>query len=258
MDHQQLATMLSIEKLVLSSKSLKSDPKRRFIANSLYKLCEDEKISDDVFGLTMNIFDQFVSKNSLIIDDRYCQLMTLTCYNLAKKLRTNISVTNENEITSSIFLNEKYNDQEIFDAEQLIIETLDWDLSTVVPYDYISLLFQNILLPDIDLAELRLHVRTLLSLTICALNTLTILPSILCGACLRIAIQRLSFSNLHYIDDVILPKIHCNKSDLSRTQRLIEQIFQSQLQYIRPSPPPRRCLAPIDTSNKPHSSPRVK
>jgi len=71
-------------------------------------------MSDDVFALTMNIFDRFIYKYSSSINDRYCQLIALSCYNLAKKLRTNTSVNNENEQTSLILLNENYTDEEIF------------------------------------------------------------------------------------------------------------------------------------------------
>jgi len=71
-------------------------------------------MSDDIFALTMNIFDRFILKYSLLITDRYCQLIALSCYNLAKKLRTNILINNENEQTSLIFLNENYTDEEIF------------------------------------------------------------------------------------------------------------------------------------------------
>jgi len=71
-------------------------------------------MSDDVFALTMNIFDRFIYKYSLLINDRYCQLIALSCYNLAKKLRTNILINNENEQTSWIFSYENYSDEEIF------------------------------------------------------------------------------------------------------------------------------------------------
>ncbi|CAF1585249.1 unnamed protein product [Adineta ricciae] len=257
MEQQQLVTMLSMEKLFFSPKSVKSHLKRHIIANSLHKLCEDEKMSDDVFALTMNIFDRFVANYSLTNDNHYCELIALSCYNLAKKLRANILINKENEITSLIFQEKNYQEREIFDAEQLIIETLDWDLSTVVSYDYIPFLLSNLLLPENDLIKLNLHVRTLLSLAICVINTLTILPSVLCCACIREAIKGLSIFQLHSVDELILQNVHCNKADLFHTQCLIEQIFQSCLQAIRPSPP-RRCLAPIDTSNKPNASPRVK
>lgn len=71
-------------------------------------------MSDDVFALTMNIFDRFILQSSSVITDRYCQLIALSCYNLAKKLRTNISINNENEQTSLILLCENYSDEEIF------------------------------------------------------------------------------------------------------------------------------------------------
>ena len=62
----------------------------------------------------MNIFDRFIVKSSSILNDRYSELIALSCFNLAKKLRTNMSVNNENELTSLILLNENYSDEEIF------------------------------------------------------------------------------------------------------------------------------------------------
>jgi hypothetical protein len=85
------------------------------------------------------------------------------------------------------------------------------------------------------------------------LNTLTILPSILCCACIKAAIKGLGILNIHQIDKLI----HCNEIDLIHTQRIIEQLFQTCLQDIVPSPT-RRCLAPIDTINNTNKSPRVK
>jgi hypothetical protein len=63
----------------------------------------------------MNIFDRFISQtSSLIIDDRHIQLIALSCYNLAKKLRTNTFINNENEQLSLILSNENYSDEDIF------------------------------------------------------------------------------------------------------------------------------------------------
>ena len=51
--------------------------------------------------------------------------------------------------------------------------------------------------------------------------------------------------------------IHLDKFDLIQTHCVIEQLLQLCLQGAHPSPK-RRCLAPIDTSNKRNTSPRVK
>ncbi|CAF0947046.1 unnamed protein product [Rotaria sordida] len=249
MEKQQLETMLFIEKSYYSKISIKSHSKRCLIADCLHKLTDDEHISDDVFALAMYIFDRFMSKTSSIItNDRYYKLIALSCYNLAKKLRTNILINNENEQLSLIFSNENYNDEEIFDAEQIISNTLDWDFAYFVPHDYIQLLFKYFL-PLENRTQLCLHVHILLSLAICELNTLTILPSLFACACIKAAIKGLSLKNIHQIDELILKIIHCNQIELSHTQYLIEQLFQSYLQNIKPSPR-RRCLAPIDTSSQ--------
>ncbi len=63
----------------------------------------------------MNIFDRFICQtSSSLITDRSIQLIALSCYNLAKKLRTNILINNENERLSLILSNENYSDEEIF------------------------------------------------------------------------------------------------------------------------------------------------
>ncbi|CAF3541789.1 unnamed protein product [Adineta steineri] len=243
MEKQQLETMLFIEKFYYSNKSIKSHPKRRIIADGLNKLTEDERISDDVFALTMNIFDRFISQTSLkIIDERYCRLIALSCYNLSKKLRTNILINNENEQISSIFSNENYSAEEIFNTEEMICSTLDWDLANFVPHDYIKYF-----LSSDNQTQIHIHVHILLSLAICELNTLTILPSLLACACIKAAIKGLSFKNIHYIDELILNTLHYDEIELIHTQYRIEQLFQSCLQNITPSPR-RPCLALIDTS----------
>lgn len=63
----------------------------------------------------MNIFDRFIWKTSLnISNDRSMQLIALSCYNLSKKLRTNMLINNENEQLSLILSHENYSDEEIF------------------------------------------------------------------------------------------------------------------------------------------------
>ncbi|CAF1032405.1 unnamed protein product [Rotaria sp. Silwood1] len=247
---QKLETMLFIEKSYYSKISIKSYPKRRLIADCLHKLTDDEHISDDIFALTMYIFDRFIFKTSLInINDRDYQLIALSCYNLAKKLRTNILINNENEQLSLIFSNENYSDEEIFNTELIISNTLDWDLAYFIPHDYIQLLFKYFLPLENHIQQLCLHVHILLSLAICELNTLTIRPSILACACIKAAIKGLSLKNIHQIDEIILKLIHCNQIELSHTYYMIEQLFQSYLQNIKPSSK-RRCLVPIDTSSQ--------
>lgn len=60
----------------------------------------------------MQIFDRFIS--SSIISEHSIELIALSCYHLAKKLRTNMTINDENEQLSLIFSNADYNDEEIF------------------------------------------------------------------------------------------------------------------------------------------------
>lgn len=63
----------------------------------------------------MHIFDRFISQTSSpISSDHSMELIALSCYHLAKKLRTNTTINDENEQLSLIFSNADYNDEEIF------------------------------------------------------------------------------------------------------------------------------------------------
>ena len=96
----------------------KSLPQRRLIADRLHKLIDDERSSDDIFALTMNLFDRFIrhtdDASKMFQDDRSCQLMALSCYTIAKKLRATASINNENEQIVLIYHQEGYHDDEIF------------------------------------------------------------------------------------------------------------------------------------------------
>lgn len=64
----------------------------------------------------MNLFDRFIAQTSstFVGNDRYSQLIALSCYIIAKKLRHNTSINNENEKTAFIFETANYRDEEIF------------------------------------------------------------------------------------------------------------------------------------------------
>ena len=89
------------------------------------------------------------------------------------------------------------------------------------------------------------------------LNTITILPSLLACACIKVAIKGLSKTCSTQLDELLMKLIHCEKTELIYTQQIIEQFFQLHLNNITP-PPKRRCLAPIDTSPQQNQRTKVK
>ena len=76
---------------------------------------DDEHLSEDIFQLTMTIFDRFIDQTQTTINnDRSLQLIAFSCYNLAKKLRESSLINNENEQISWIIDKENYNDTDVF------------------------------------------------------------------------------------------------------------------------------------------------
>ena len=245
----------------------------------------------------MNIFDRFLGKSPLPISDHHCQLIALTCYNLAKKLRTNTSITNENEQTSWIFFMENYTEDEIFVSRRtswfwtshfssrsirfrmpnkrsskpwIGIYPLSFPMITF--HYWLKRFYRWIMIeekcvymftffsrwPSVVGSIHRLVVNSHTLLFHLELNTLSILPSLLACACLKATIKGLCLLSSPQLDQTICELIDCHPKDLLHTQRLVEQLFQSCLQEILPTPA-RRCLAPIQTGNvRTSTSPRVK
>ncbi|CAF1061451.1 unnamed protein product [Didymodactylos carnosus] len=128
-DHDDiLINMLNLEKYYLPLVSSKTQSTKRslsvtnysksnirkIIANSIHGICEQDSISNDVFPLTMNLFDRYCSsltqnESSLI---KSVELIAISCYQIAKKLRyTPINFKENHKI--SLILND-YTDDEIF------------------------------------------------------------------------------------------------------------------------------------------------
>ena len=231
----------------------------------------------------MNLFDRFIAQttSAVVGNDRSSQLIALSCYTIAKKLRHNSSLNNENEKTSFIFETENYRDEEIFVSEQRPARLIfafffserrtDRGRNLELGFGWFcssrlrrNLTEENLLgrrasessssrshssrrdnLWYVDESEECLSSNRMLSSL--ELNTLTLLPSLLACASLKAAMKGLRLTVQPPLDDLLIETIHCQRVELIHSQCLIEQLFQSCLQEIVPSPP-RRCLVPIDSS----------
>ncbi|CAF1222608.1 unnamed protein product [Didymodactylos carnosus] len=140
---------------------------RKIIANSIHGICEQESISNDVFPLTMNLFDRYCSLftqyDSYLI--KSVELIALSCYQIAKKIRHTLTNSIQN-YKICLILND-YTDDEIFDAEQTICDKLDWDLASIIPHDYIDLILKKLPFNEIQRIKIKQHVEILLCLCIC-------------------------------------------------------------------------------------------
>ncbi|CAF0771923.1 unnamed protein product [Didymodactylos carnosus] len=232
-------------------------------------ICEQDSISNDVFPLTMNLFDRYCSSlthnESSVI--KSIELIALSCYQIAKKIRYTLISSKQNH-KISLILND-YTDDEIFDAEQTICDKLGWDLASIIPHDYVDPILEKLPFTEMQRMKLKQHVEILLCLCTCEYECSMILPSLIACGCITSAVHGL-YSQLDLIhDDHLLSRIiKSTKNDIDNSQMIVEQIVQIRLQdlHIPPtptvethgdkSPSSRRCLVSIENNQNSPKTPK--
>ncbi|CAF1118980.1 unnamed protein product, partial [Didymodactylos carnosus] len=155
------------------------------------------------------------------------------------------------------------------DAEQTICVKLGWDLTSIIPYDYVNLILEKLPFTETQQLKLKQHIEILLCLCTFEYECSTILPSLIACGCIKSASKGL-YSNTDLIhDDYLLPKMNKSiKNDIDNSQMIVEKIVQIRLQELHIAPMPtvksvilspssRRCLVSIENNqNSPKTSKR--
>ncbi|CAG5076354.1 Similar to CCND2: G1/S-specific cyclin-D2 (Gallus gallus), partial [Cotesia congregata] len=105
---------------------------RKIVAEWMLEVCEERKCQEEVFPLSMNYLDRFLS--ICPIRKTQLQLLGTACLLLASKLRETKPLTAELLVyytDNSITLDD------LWRWEQLVVSKLKWELSAVTPGDFL-------------------------------------------------------------------------------------------------------------------------
>lgn len=161
---------------------------RRLVVTWMFEVCEESLCEDDVFPLSVNILDRFLSV--AVIRKTQLQLLGTACLFLSSKLKETHALSAEKLVTytdNSITLDELLN------WEILILNKLRWDISAIVPNDFLEYLFVRMQMPaSVDLGFIRKNAQTYISLCyidflFSSLNA----PSMIAGAAVCAAFEGL-------------------------------------------------------------------
>jgi hypothetical protein len=110
---------------------------RSTLVQWMHDLCQEEQKLIDVFYHSVMMFDRFMvtlqNVKSIKIDKSYLQLFATGCLFISSKVRSNtpFDAFNLVEYTdNSITLND------LLESELFILETLNWDVDSIVPNDF--------------------------------------------------------------------------------------------------------------------------
>lgn len=133
---------------------------RKMVVTWMFEVCEEQRCEDDVFPLSVNLFDRFLSV--VEIHKAHLQLLGTACMFLSSKLKETVPLTAEKLV---VYTDNSITLDELLNWEILVLNKLRWDIAAIVPNDFVEYLFSRMTLPaSIELDNVRRHCHTYIAL----------------------------------------------------------------------------------------------
>ncbi|CAK9823616.1 G1/S-specific cyclin-D2 [Anthophora retusa] len=134
---------------------------RKIVAEWMLEVCEEQKCQDEVFPLSMNYVDRFLS--ICPIRKSQLQLLGTACLLLASKLREPSPLTAEVLV---FYTDNSITLDDLWRWEQLVVSKLKWELSAVTPGDFLMHILSRLPVPRTwDPVMVRRHAQTFIALS---------------------------------------------------------------------------------------------
>merc|ERR1712018_1125726 len=175
---------------------------RKTVANWMLEVIREQNSQAEVFCLSMNILDRFLSQTQ--IHRSQLQLLGAVCILIASKIREPCPILGKNLIFYTDF---SITAEEIKEWELLVLYKMQWELSAITPLDYLDHAIPRLGLENqVDIDELRRRTETILVLTATDYQFAYHSPSLMAASAIMTALQSLS-TNPRAIIKEILPRI---------------------------------------------------
>lgn len=165
-DERVLQNLLKLEDRYLPSTSyfecVQRDVKpymRKVVATWMLEVCEEQRCEDDVFPLSMNFLDRFLSMRA--ISRTQLQLLGASCMLIASKVKETIPLTAQKLV---IYTDHSITHQELLDFELLVLYHLKWDVLSVTGIDFVDQILHRLDLGEERTRVARKHAHTFIHL----------------------------------------------------------------------------------------------
>ncbi|XP_064488898.1 G1/S-specific cyclin-D3-like isoform X2 [Ornithodoros turicata] len=136
---------------------------RKTVAQWMLEVCEEEQCRPEVYPLAMNCLDRFLSVIS--IRKSQLQLTGAVCMLLASKFRQTKPLSLER---LCMYTAHSVTREEIMDWELLVVAKLKWDLSAIIPNDFVDLFLHRLQLQRDSQSNKAIRSHTQIFITLCA------------------------------------------------------------------------------------------
>ncbi|XP_014610602.1 PREDICTED: G1/S-specific cyclin-D2 [Polistes canadensis] len=163
---------------------------RKVVAEWMLEVCEEQKCQEEVFPLSMNYVDRFLSVCP--IRKSQLQLLGTACLLLASKLRESSPLKADLLV---FYTDNSITLDDLWRWEQLVVSKLKWELSAVTPSDFLVHILTRLRLPyNWDSVMVMRHAQTFIALSAREYKFLTYTPSMVAAASIAAALHGLDWT----------------------------------------------------------------
>lgn len=164
---------------------------RAIVSNWMLEVCEAQKCQEEVFPLSMNYMDRFLSVCPIV--KTQLQLLGTACLLLASKLREPEHLSAAQLVS---YTDHSFTEADLWSWELLVLSKLKWDMSAVTPHDFFDHILRRLPVDTTawDVGMIRRHTQTFIAL--CARDYQFSLhpPSMIAAASLAAALHGLEWT----------------------------------------------------------------
>ncbi|XP_005113306.1 G1/S-specific cyclin-D2 [Aplysia californica] len=204
---------------------------RKMVTEWMAEVCSEQKMEEEVFPLSVNYLDRFLCIRDM--KRTKLQLLGAACMFLASKLKESTPITGEQLV---MYTDHSITLEDLTEMESLILHLLKWDLSAIVPNDFLDHVLHRMPLSRFEAPIIKRHAQTFAALCATDCKFMQTPPSMIASCAIGSSIKTLKgesaedIFHLHVITGI----------DMDLIRACMEQVEQTvkscMATYVQPSP----------------------
>jgi len=234
-DSRTLESMLVLEEnYVLNCQSLQRSYSTRIkpemrakLATWMLDVCEEQQCTDEIYSLSMNIFDRIMCCMHRV-EVYHLQLLGCVCLFLSSKLKSNQNSKHMDAYKLIEYTDNSITLEDLLDWELLCLDKLRWDIAAILPNDFIDIFIEQLQAEYKDLNFLMLKKHCYAFTAMCSTDYMfsQYPSSMIAAACILTAVQGLENFNLSQISASLNKMANIDVECLFELKHQVDDLFK--------------------------------
>jgi cyclin D2 len=191
---------------------------RKMVTEWMAEVCSEQRMEEEVFPLSVNYLDRFLCIKD--IKRTRLQLLGAACMFLASKLKETTPISGEQLV---MYTDHSITLGDLTDMESTVLQLLKWDLSAIVPNDFLDHVLHRMPFNRCELTIVKKHAQTIAALCATDCEFMQTPPSMIACSAIGTALKNLKgvssedLCNLHVITGIDMDLIRACMEQVDQT-----------------------------------------